>query len=89
LFWEPSNVQAACGRCNYSHGARLGAANRRDALVADLEQIIEEQQTRIDELTAALATVTDGTAPELARTSARPANRSPLVRSRPDRFQGG
>ena len=75
LFWEPSNLQAACGPCNYGDGARIAAANKRTtrAQIAELERIVEWQETRIEELAFALAAATNGGAPELDGKRARPA----------------
>jgi 5-methylcytosine-specific restriction endonuclease McrA len=75
LFWDPSNLQAACGPCNYGGGARIAADNKRTtrARIAELERIIEWQETRIEELAFALAAATNGAAPELGRDRARPA----------------
>jgi 5-methylcytosine-specific restriction endonuclease McrA len=77
LFWDPSNLQAACHSCNYGGGARIAAANRRTARaqIAALERIIEWQEARIDELAYALAAATNGAAAELDRKRARPAIR--------------
>jgi 5-methylcytosine-specific restriction endonuclease McrA len=54
LFWEPSNLAAACGRCNYGDGARVAAENRRQ-LIEDLRALVEVQQKQIAELTERLA----------------------------------
>ena len=61
LFWEITNLEAACGSCNYGGGARIAATNRRE-----LERIIETQRQEIAELQAALVTATNP-APELAQ----------------------
>jgi 5-methylcytosine-specific restriction endonuclease McrA len=58
LFWEPSNLAAACGRCNYGDGARVAADNRRQQ-IAHLQQVVEEQQQQITELLAQLAAYED------------------------------
>jgi 5-methylcytosine-specific restriction endonuclease McrA len=49
LFWEPSNLVAACGACNYGGGARVQADNRRRR-TAQLEQLIEQQAQQIAQL---------------------------------------
>jgi 5-methylcytosine-specific restriction endonuclease McrA len=54
LFWEPSNLVAACRRCNYGDGARVAAENTRQT-IERLQQIIEEQQAQIDRLLEKLA----------------------------------
>jgi 5-methylcytosine-specific restriction endonuclease McrA len=54
LFWEPSNLVAACGACNYGGGARVQADNRRRR-TAQLEQFIIEQQQEIARLVERLA----------------------------------
>jgi 5-methylcytosine-specific restriction endonuclease McrA len=84
LFWDPSNLQAACGTCNSSVGAYLTADNRRVARerVADLEQenarlerIVEWQEARIEELALALAAQRNGPTGKPASNRARPAIR--------------
>jgi 5-methylcytosine-specific restriction endonuclease McrA len=84
LFWEPSNLQAACGACNYAGGAYQTAHNRRSARAqADdlqlenerLERIVATQQARIEELAQALVEAKDGPATEPARKRAQPAIR--------------
>lgn len=54
LFWEPSNLAAACGRCNYGDGARVAAENTRRT-IEDLRALVIEQQEQIAELTERLA----------------------------------
>jgi 5-methylcytosine-specific restriction endonuclease McrA len=54
LFWEPTNLVAACGRCNYGDGARVAAGNRRQ-LIEDLRALVEEQQQQIAEMAERLA----------------------------------
>jgi 5-methylcytosine-specific restriction endonuclease McrA len=54
LFWEPSNLVAACGACNYGGGARVQADNRRRR-IAQLEHVIEQQAQQIAELLERLA----------------------------------
>jgi 5-methylcytosine-specific restriction endonuclease McrA len=59
LSWEPANLVAACGACNYGGGARVGADNRRRR-TAQLEQFIIEQQQEIARLVERLAYYEDG-----------------------------
>ena len=75
LFWDPSNLQAACGSCNYAGGAHIAAVNRRTAheRIAELEWIIEWQENRIEELALALATARNSPTGDLAPGRARPA----------------
>jgi 5-methylcytosine-specific restriction endonuclease McrA len=54
LFWEPSNLAAACGRCNYGGGARVAAENTRQT-IESLRVLVWEQQAEIDRLIARLA----------------------------------
>jgi 5-methylcytosine-specific restriction endonuclease McrA len=41
LFWEPSNLVAACGACNYGGGARVQADNRRRRTAQQAQQIAQ------------------------------------------------
>jgi 5-methylcytosine-specific restriction endonuclease McrA len=50
----PSNLVAACRRCNYGDGVRVAAENMRQT-IERLRQIIEEQQAQIDRLLEKLA----------------------------------
>jgi 5-methylcytosine-specific restriction endonuclease McrA len=59
LFWEPSNLVAACGACNYGGGARVQADNRRRR-TAQLEQLIEQQAQQIAQLVERLAYFENG-----------------------------
>jgi HNH endonuclease len=59
LFWEPSNLAAACGRCNYGGGARVAAQNTRQK-VAMLEEVIWRQDAEIARLTERLARYENG-----------------------------
>jgi 5-methylcytosine-specific restriction endonuclease McrA len=61
LFWEPSNLVAACRRCNYGDGSRIAADNRRRQ-IAYLQQLIEEQQQQIAEMAERLARYEGGAA---------------------------
>jgi len=54
LFWEPSNLVAACGRCNYGGGARVAAENTRRT-IESLRALVEEQQQQIAEMAERLA----------------------------------
>ena len=54
LFWEPSNLAAACGRCNYGGGARVAAENTRRT-IEHLRALVEEQQQQIEEMAERLA----------------------------------
>jgi 5-methylcytosine-specific restriction endonuclease McrA len=54
LFWEQSNLRAACRPCNYSAGAALAAANTRQT-IAQLRSLVEQQQYEIDGLRERLA----------------------------------
>jgi 5-methylcytosine-specific restriction endonuclease McrA len=59
LFWDPDNLQAACGPCNYADGAYVKAENRHASRqrIADLEQRNAYLKRRIDELAQADARV--------------------------------
>jgi 5-methylcytosine-specific restriction endonuclease McrA len=59
LFWEPSNLAAACGRCNYGDGARVAAQNTRTR-IARLEEVIWKQDAEIARLTERLAGYENG-----------------------------
>ncbi len=54
LFWEPSNLAAACRRCNYGDGSRVAAENTRQT-IARLHEIIEEQEQQIAQMAERLA----------------------------------
>jgi hypothetical protein len=58
LFWEPSNLAAACGRCNYGDGARIAAENTR-ATIARLKKTIWRQDAEIARLSERLALYED------------------------------
>jgi 5-methylcytosine-specific restriction endonuclease McrA len=66
LFWEPSNLVAACRRCNYGDGSRIAADNRRRQ-IAHLQQLIDEQQQQIAEMAERLARFEGGAAKRPAR----------------------
>jgi 5-methylcytosine-specific restriction endonuclease McrA len=70
LFWEPGNLVAACTRCNYGGGARVGADNRRRR-TAQLEQLVEQQAQQIDRLLEKLAWYEHGGGPERQRAEPR------------------
>jgi 5-methylcytosine-specific restriction endonuclease McrA len=70
LFWEPSNLEASCPRCNYGGGARIGADNRRRRTL-QLEQLVEQQAQQIDRLLEKLARYEAANgAPEMVRSPA-------------------
>jgi 5-methylcytosine-specific restriction endonuclease McrA len=54
LFWESTNLVAACRRCNYGDGARVAAENTRRT-IEDLRLLVEEQQQQIAEMAERLA----------------------------------
>jgi 5-methylcytosine-specific restriction endonuclease McrA len=54
LFWEPSNLVAACGRRNYGGGARAAAQNT-EQLIEDLRALVAAQQQQIAEMAERLA----------------------------------
>jgi 5-methylcytosine-specific restriction endonuclease McrA len=54
LFWEPTNLVAACGRCNYGGGARVAAENTRRT-IEHLRALVEAQQLQIAEMAERLA----------------------------------
>jgi hypothetical protein len=70
LFWEPANLVAACGACNYGGGARVQADNRRRR-TAQLEQLIEQQAQQIAWLVERLAYYEDGGGLERQRAEPR------------------
>jgi 5-methylcytosine-specific restriction enzyme A len=82
LFFEPSNVVAACSTCNFGGGASIAAGNRRAAgeRIAELEQrnwyleqAVEELERRCEELGLALSAATKdptGKAPSKRRRAA-------------------
>jgi hypothetical protein len=49
LFFAGDNLVSACTKCNYGGGARIASGNRRRK-VAELEEIIWQQQQQIDRL---------------------------------------
>ena len=49
LFWEPSNLVSACSKCNYGGGRQIAADNSRRR-TEQLEQIILQQDQRIQQL---------------------------------------
>jgi 5-methylcytosine-specific restriction endonuclease McrA len=56
LFFVLSNLQAACGPCNYGGGRQVAVDNRTaHQLVEHLQQVVEEQREQIEELLAELA----------------------------------
>jgi 5-methylcytosine-specific restriction endonuclease McrA len=71
LFWESTNLVAACRRCNYGDGSRVAADNRRQQ-IAYLQQLVEDQQQQIAQMAARLARYEDADSGELA-SAKRPA----------------
>jgi len=69
LFREPSNLAAACGRCNYGDGARIAAQNTRET-IAKLRALVREQAAEIDRLTDRLAVYEDANGVKRRRTPA-------------------
>ncbi|HET6641740.1 MAG TPA: HNH endonuclease [Gaiellaceae bacterium] len=54
LFWDPSNLVAACTRCNYGGGSRVAHANTRQT-IEHLRALVEEQEQQIAQLAETLA----------------------------------
>jgi 5-methylcytosine-specific restriction endonuclease McrA len=54
LFWEPSNLTAACRRCNYGDGSRIAAANTRQT-IEQLRALVEQLRYENDGLRERLA----------------------------------
>ena len=54
LFWEPSNLVAACRRCNYGDGSRIAAVNTRQT-IERLRALVGEQEQEIAQLAERLA----------------------------------
>jgi hypothetical protein len=50
LFWEPENLRAACGRCNYGRSPSI----QRET-IAELRAEVERQRYEIDRLLEQLA----------------------------------
>lgn len=84
LFFEPSNLVAACTVCNCADGANLTNENRRNSRerIAELtlenqrlERVVAAQENRIDELALALAAARNTPKPEPAPNRAQPAIR--------------
>jgi hypothetical protein len=76
-FWDETNLQAACGPCNYGDGAYVKAENdrcRRERIV-ELEWIVEVQEARIEALARALARHQGCPTTERAPNGAKPAIR--------------
>jgi hypothetical protein len=65
LFWEPSNLVAACRRCNYGDGSRVASENRRQQ-IAYLQQLVVEHQQQIAQMAERLARYENGSSPEAA-----------------------
>ena len=73
LFWEPSNLIASCGPCNYGGGSSVRAANERRRL-EQLEEIIMRQDQQIQGLLEELSRYeSERPNPAIARNHAKPA----------------
>jgi HNH endonuclease len=86
LFWEPTNLQAACRPCNYAGGSYTKAENQRSRRssvqidesrerIAYLEHVIQVLEVRIDELAEALARERNGRATANGKKRPNPAIR--------------
>jgi hypothetical protein len=72
-FFDPTNVIASCGPCNFSHGAALGAAKRRGR-IERLEEVIRLQETHIAELVERIVELeAERSRPSILSTPAMPA----------------
>ena len=72
LFFDPTNLQAACTPCN-RHGAVTQAENRVNRqTIAHLERVIEEQKVELDALYVKLAQFENGSSTEPARSRQTP-----------------
>jgi 5-methylcytosine-specific restriction endonuclease McrA len=71
-FFDPENLESACGACNYSAGAYLTRDNRRAIIEQNqyLKRVVQAQQERIIELEDQLE---NRPTPEPARTWPQPA----------------
>ena len=58
LFWQPENLVASCGHCNYGDGARIASANKRET-IEQLRALVEAQDQRIAQLVERLARYED------------------------------
>jgi hypothetical protein len=58
VFWEPTNLVAACRRCNYGDGSRIAAENTRRT-IERLRALVEEQRAQIDRLLETIARYED------------------------------
>ena len=54
LFREPSNLVAACRRCNYGDGRRIAAEDTRQT-IERLRALVEEQERQIAQMAERLA----------------------------------
>jgi hypothetical protein len=84
LFWEPSNLAAACRRCNYGDGSRVAADNRRQQ-IAYLQPLVEEQRQQIAQMAERLARYEDA---ETAASS-HPRNVLPFTKPATGRYRHG
>jgi 5-methylcytosine-specific restriction endonuclease McrA len=66
LFWEPSNLAAACWRCNYGGGSRIAAENTR-ATIERLRTLVEQQDQQIALMAERLARYEDAEGRPLKR----------------------
>jgi 5-methylcytosine-specific restriction endonuclease McrA len=83
-FWDEANLAGACSACNYGDGAHVKAENERlsreriaylEDLVQEQQHRIDVQQERIDELAEALARERNSPATRPARNGRKPAIR--------------
>jgi 5-methylcytosine-specific restriction endonuclease McrA len=72
LFWDPSNLEASCGPCNYSDGATTGNAHRRER-IADLQELVLQQQYELEQLRKRLAQYENPATPVVAKNRPKPA----------------
>ncbi|HET6642757.1 MAG TPA: HNH endonuclease [Gaiellaceae bacterium] len=54
LFWEPSNLVAACRRCNHGDGSRIAAESTRQT-IERFRALVEEQEQQIAQMAERLA----------------------------------
>jgi 5-methylcytosine-specific restriction endonuclease McrA len=58
-FFDPSNVVAACGACNFGHGASVKGSRSRQT-IARFEEVVWRQDAEIARLTERLARYENG-----------------------------
>jgi hypothetical protein len=73
-FWDPSNLQAACGACNYASGAHLTAANRRAARERVVE--LEQENARLERIVEMAGDEARGAPPGARQYEGRPHTRT-------------